>query len=131
MPLTKLVNGKRVTMDAAEETEIQDEWLAWGPQALSAHKMAKRGEFFAEGVTRIAAQVPDWDSLESIKTVAGIWVSHLATNATVAQTTAKDIYLYVKNTVPPKLAAVTTQAALDAIDPTAADPFGDGSLWPT
>ena len=34
-------------------------------------------------------------------------------------------------TRPPKLATVTTEAGLDAVDPTAADPFGDGTLWPT
>ncbi|KKK91989.1 hypothetical protein LCGC14_2707410, partial [marine sediment metagenome] len=72
------------------------------------------GDFIAEGITRIAAQVPDWDSLETIKTVAGLWASHLAAKATPAQMTAKDIYLYVRNTVQSKLAAVTTQAELDA-----------------
>ena len=82
-------------------------------------------------MTWIAAQVPDWDSLDTIKTVAGLWASHLAANATAARTAAKDIYLYVRDTIPPKLAAVTSQAELQAIDPTAADPFGDGSFWPT
>ena len=28
-------------------------------------------------------------------------------------------------------AAVATEADLAAIDPTAADPFADGALWPT
>ncbi len=101
------------------------------PLVLAELKSAKRADFIAEGVTRIAAQVPDWDSLDTIKTVAGLWTSHLAANATVAQTVAKDIYLYARDTVPAKLAAVTTQAELDAIDPTAADAFGDGTPWPT
>ena len=101
------------------------------PAALPKMKQIKGAEFIAEGVTRIAAQVPDWDSLETIKTVAGLWASHLATNATASQLKAKDIYLYVRDTVPPKLAAVATQAELDAIDPTAADPFGDGTAWPS
>jgi hypothetical protein len=100
-----------------------------GP-SLAVLKRAKGDGFIAEAVTRIAVEVRDWDSLEQIKTVAGIWASHLASNATVAQTRAKDIYLYVRDTVPPKLAAIVDQAELDAIDPTAADPFGDGTPWP-
>ncbi len=110
-----------------------DAWAAAAPPppTLAELKTAKGAEFIAEGVTRIAAQVSDWDSLDTIKTVAGLWASHLAANATVAQTTAKDIYLYVRDTVPAKLAAVATQAELDGIDPSAADPFGDGTPWPT
>jgi len=98
---------------------------------LAELKTTKRADFVTEGVKRIAAQVPDWDSLSTIKTVSGLWVSHLATNATPAQLKAKNIYLYVRDTVPPKIAAIATEAALAAIDPTAADPFGDGTLWPT
>ena len=116
-------------------TEFQsfiDAWTAAAPlpPTLADFKEAKGAEFTAEGVTRIAAQVPDWNTLDTIKTVAGLWASHLAANATVAQVAAKDIYLYVRDTVPAKLAAVTTQGELDAIDPSAADPFGDGSFWP-
>ena len=110
-----------------------DAWTAAAPPppTLAELKTAKGGEFIAEGRTRIAAQVPDWDSLDAIKTVAGLWTSHLAANATAAQTTAKDIYLYVRDTVPAKLAAAATEAELDAIDPSTADPFGDGTPWPT
>ena len=110
-----------------------DSWTAAAPPppTLAGLKTAKAAEFIVAGVTRIAAQVPDWDTLEAIKTVAGLWASHLAANATAAQITAKDIYLYVRDTAPSKLAAVSSQAELDAIDPTAADPFGDGTPWPT
>ena len=101
-----------------------------GP-SLDEIKTVKTAKFIAEGVRRIAAQMPDWDTLDTIKTVAGLWASHLAANATVAQVAAKDIYLYVRDTVPAKLAAVTTQAELDGIDPSAADPFSDGTPWPT
>lgn len=104
---------------------------AWTASPLTELKAIKTTGFTAEGVTRIAAQVSDWDSLDTIKTVAGLWASHLAANATLPQTTAKDIYLYLRDTVPAKLAAVTTQGELDAIDPSAADPFGDGTPWPT
>lgn len=99
--------------------------------SLSELKVIKRREFVTEGIKRIAAEVPDWDSLETIKTVSGLWVSHLAANATAAQLTAKDIYLYVRDTVPPKIAAIADEVALAAVDPTATDPFGDGTLWPT
>jgi hypothetical protein len=109
-----------------------DAWTAAAPPppTLTELKQAKGAAFIAEGVTRIAAQVPDWDTLDTIKTVAGLWASHLAANATAAQALGRDIYLYVRDTVPTKLAAVTTQAGLDMIDPTAADPFGDGTIWP-
>ena len=113
-----------------------DRWTAAAPvplppPTLDELKTVKQGEFVTEGVNRIAAQVPDWDSIETIKTVSGLWVSHLATNATAAQLTAKDIYLYVRDTVPGKIADIATEANLAAIDPTTADPFGDGTLWPT
>ncbi len=101
------------------------------PSVLIELKSLKRDQFIAEGVSRVALQVPDWDTLDTIKTVAGLWVSHLAANATAAQLKAKNIYLYVRNIVPAKITAVTTQAELDAIDPTFADPFGDGTPWPT
>ena len=39
---------------------------------LAELKTVKRGEFIAGGITRIAAQVPDCDSLDTIKTVAGL-----------------------------------------------------------
>ena len=110
-----------------------DAWTAAAPQppTLADNKQEKGQEFVTEAVGRIAAQVPDWDNLSTIKTVSGLWVSHLAADATVAQVAAKDIYRYVRDTVPARLAAVATQAELDAIDPSAADPFGDGTPWPT
>lgn len=110
-----------------------DAWTAAAPPppTNAELKSAKEAEFIAEGVTRIAAQVPDWDSLDAIKTVAGLWTSHLVANATPAQIKARNLYLYLRDTVPAKLAAVTTEGELDAIDPNAADPFGDGSFWPT
>lgn len=110
-----------------------DLWTDAAPQppALDDLKVVKQGKFITEGVKRIAAQVPDWDSISTIKTVSGLWASHLAANATPAQLVAKDIYLYVRDTVPPKIAAIADEVALAAVDPTAADPFGDGTLWPT
>ena len=99
------------------------------PPPLSELKVVKREEFVTEGVMRIAVQVPDWDTIESIKTAAGMWPA-ISSGATAAMISAKNIYLYVRDTVPVKLAAVTDRAGLDAIDPTATDPFSDGTLWP-
>lgn len=121
-------------LDITDVTAYQsfiDAWTAAAPPAptLDENKAVKTAEFEAECIVRIIAQVPDWDSMEAIKTVAGLWDNHLATNATAAQTLAKDIYLYVRDTVPPKITAIATQGALDAVDPTLADPFGDAP-WP-
>ena len=100
--------------------------------ALKQERAAKRRAFVEQAVARTAAQVPDWDTIETIKSAAGAWPALAASGGITAEMLlAKDIYLYVKNTVPPKLAAAATQAGLDAIDPTAADPFGDGTPWPT
>lgn len=110
-----------------------DRWVAAEPPepTLDVLKEMKVYAFRMEAVKRIAQQVPDWDTLSTIKTVAGLWASHLATDATVPQRVAKDIYLYVRNIVPGRVAAVSDEAALDAIDVTAADPFGDGTTpWP-
>ncbi len=117
--------------DLAPYQPFIDAWAAAAPPppTLDELKALKLGEFVAEGVARVAAQVPDWDSLEAIKTVAGLWASHLASSATAEQTKAKDIYLYVRDTVPAKLTALTSQAELDLVDPTAAQPFA--SVDPT
>ena len=118
--------------DISDYQSFIDAWTAAEPPppTLADNKQEKGQEFLTEAVNRMAARVPDWDNLSTIQTVAGLWVSHLATNATAAQAAAKDIYLYVRDTVPAKLAAVATQAELDGIDPSAADPFGDGTPWP-
>lgn len=106
----------------ANEAEV----AAAKPAKLRAGKTAA---FIEEGVKRIAAQVPDWDTLDAIKTAAGMWPA-ISANATPEQVAAKDIYLFVRDTVPLKLAALSIEAELDAVDPTLADPFGDGTVWP-
>ncbi len=93
-------------------------------------RKAKQMAFIEEGLSRIAAEVSDLNRLDSIKAVAAIW-PEISTGARAVLATAKDIYLYVRDTVPPKLAAITTEAEIAAIDPTLADPFGDGTPWPT
>ena len=112
--------------------QFHDAWVAAAPPppTLDDLKDIKSAEFNTEGVSRIAAQVADWDSVATIKTVAGLWPA-ISGTATAAQLKAKDIYLYVRDTVPPKIAAITTEAELALVDPTVADPFGDGTPWPT
>ncbi len=105
-------------------------FIAPPPIPLDDLKDIKTSEFFREGVRRVAIQVPDWDTLDTIKTVAGLWVSHLSTNATPPQIVAKDIYLYVRDNAIPRINAMTTEAELVTVDPTVDDPFGDGTLWP-
>ncbi len=101
----------------------------WSATLLDNTRMGLRDEFIVEGVVRIIAQVPEWDSFARIALLASVW--NMLGTPNSAQSLARDIYLYVKNTALPKLATVTTQAGLNAIDPTVADPFGDGTLWPT
>jgi len=94
-------------------------------------KAAKRQEFKAETVVRMAAQVPAWDSFARIEFLVSISNLLNTTSMTTAQTLARDTLLYTRNTAIPRVNAVTTQAALNAIDPTAVDPFGDGTPWPS
>ena len=110
--------------ETAATTVVNDHVPSLDPQ-----RAEKERESVPEGVARIAAQVPDWDTLEAIKAASGMWPAISAT-ATPAQIAAKDIYLFVRDTVPAKLAALTTEAEITAIDPTLADPFGDGTTWP-
>ncbi len=128
MALTKLVNGQRVPMSPAEETATQAEWST---AALAGLRSRRRQEFKSEALIRIAAQVPAWDSFERIEFLLSIANMLDTANMNTAQSLAKDILLYAKNTAIPKVNTAANKAALDAIDPKAADPFGDGTLWPT
>ena len=101
------------------------------PPPLGQLKQVKRAEFIVEGVKRIGQQVPEWDSFERIEFLLSIANMLNIASMTAAQTLAKDILLYVKNTAISKVNATADQAALDAIDVTATDPFGDGTPWPT
>lgn len=118
--------------DLSEFQIFVDRWIAAAPPppTLDQLKAAKMSVFVEEGVRRIAEVVPDWDTLDTIKTVAGLWVSHLKDNATAEQIIAKNIYQYVKITVAEKLALVPTETALNDVDPFKSDPFGDSNPWP-
>ena len=110
-----------------------DAWTAAAPPTptLSDFKEFKRQDFRTEAVVRMSAEVPAWDSVSKVEFLLSI-VNMLNTGAmTPAQTLAKDILLYARDVAPPKVNAAVDQAALDAIDPTADDPFGDGTPWPT
>ncbi len=99
--------------------------------ALDDFKRTKRQEFKAETVVRMAAQVPAWNSFERIEFLVSIANMLDTASITTEQALARDILLYTKNTAIPKINAMTTHAEVDAVDPTLADPFGDGTSWPT
>ena len=110
-----------------------DLWIAAAPSppTLAELKKAKISAFRSEAIVRMAAQVPAWDNFETIKVILSI-ANMLNTAAmTPAQTLAKDILMYARDTVPPKVNVATNEAELSAIDPTVSDPFGDGTPWPT
>ncbi len=131
MTLTRAVATKRGqptehrTLSAADEAARLAEIDAAAPATLRKHL---RRAFIDDGVARISVQEPAWDSFERVALIASIWTRLGAPSP--AQALAKDIYLYVRDTALPKLAPLTL-AQLQAIDPAAADPFGDGTPWPT
>ncbi len=124
--------AERQITDLSEFQVFVDRWVAAAPAppTLDELKAAKMSKFKVEGVRRVAEQVPDWDTMDTIKTVAGLWGSHLAATATAEQIVAKDIFLFVKHTVTEKLALITTETALNDVDPLSSDPFGDSNPWP-
>lgn len=121
------------SLDNSDFQRIQA-WLADGntldPLDLGPQIVAKKQEFIIEAVSRIATQVPEWNTFEMVAYTVSIANLLNLGSMNAAQTLARDIYLFTKNTALSRVAAVTTQAELDTIDPTAADPFGDGTNWP-
>ncbi len=101
------------------------------PPPLAQIKTAKRQEFVDQTVLRMAAQVPAWNSFARIEFLISIANLLDTASMTAAQMLARDILLFARDTAFPKLAAIATRAELAAIDPAAADPFGDGTTWPT
>ena len=101
--------------------EIQD-WVDLGntiqpdPNVLAAAKSAKIEEAKAEAVSRIAAQVPEWDTWETVRFVVSIANMLDLGSMNAAQTLAKDIYLYGKNTVVPDINSKVDVASVLAID---------------
>ena len=79
-------------------------------------KKAKIAEYEDEGVRRIALQVSEWKSFDNVAFVASIW--NMLGSPNVAQTEAKNIYLYVKNTAISNVNAQVDIADVQAIDAT-------------
>lgn len=136
MPYVARDGGNIVGRYSVLQPGIAEELLADNdPEILSLElgeiRAQKEAAFVVAGVIRIAAQVPDWDTVEQIKTVAGLWASHLVAGATAEQRKSMRIYRYLRDTVPARLNAVTTRTALDDIDPRATNPFGLDAPWPS
>lgn len=118
---------QHVTLTPAEETARQAES---DTAALDGLRFLRRQEFKVEALRRIAAQVPAWDSFERIEFLLSIANMLNTVNMTAAQSLARDILLYARGTAIPKLAPLSL-TDLQSVNPTAADPFGDGTRWPT
>ncbi len=107
---------------ATGNNDYQDvlKWIADGntpsgdPDVLDKVKQAKITEYKTEGVRRIGLQVAEWNNYETVKLIASIWNMMGTPNA--PQTTAKDIYVYVRDTAIPNVNALTTIATVQAID---------------
>ena len=92
-------------------------------------KKRKLAEAFRkEGIERVSVHVPEWNSEDKIEVVVGLWPA-LKEHATQTMTAAMEIFFYTRDIAVPKLRA-SGEVDLDTVDPTAADPFGDGTAWP-
>tara|TARA_Y100000310_G_C20609116_1_gene777091 strand:+ start:1094 stop:1537 length:444 start_codon:yes stop_codon:yes gene_type:complete len=79
-------------------------------------KGLKIKEYQKEGINRIKGHVVEWEDESIIKAVASTW--RQMSNHTAAQISAKDVYVYVKNTAIPNVNAQTTVEAVQIIDVT-------------
>ncbi len=122
-----------VLTDFTAYQQYIDAWTAAAPPppTLDELKAAKFEGFREETVVRMAAQVPAWDSFDRINFLMSIANMLNTASMTAEQALAKDILIYTRDTVKAKLTSIADEAALDTVDPTAADPFGDGTPWPT
>jgi hypothetical protein len=77
-------------------------------------KQKKISEYKAEGVRRIGITVSAWDSFASIEYTVSIWNMLGTPNA--LQITAKNIFVYVKNTAIPAVSALGTVNDVQNID---------------
>ena len=95
-------------------------WIAAGnapdpdSDILNKVKRLKRAAYRTEGVKRISLQVSEWNTYDRVAFVASIW--NMLGNPSAAQTGAKDIYVYVKNTAIPNVNAQVDVASVQAID---------------
>ncbi len=135
MTLTKAIatppeqNTQHVDLTVAEESARQAESNL---NLLEGTRASLKAEFLTEGVRRIGLQVSEWNSFERVALLASVWnMFGAAPNA--QQAAARDIFLYLRDTVLPKLGGLTL-AELQQIDAAAAQPFAAvdsaDSGWP-
>ena len=101
-------------------------WLAAGntpdydANVLAEVKEKKIQEYKTEGVNRIQVHVPAWNSVELVGIIFSTW--NMLGTPSAAQSSDKDIYVYVKNTAIPAVNAIDTGdveadiATIQAID---------------
>ena len=89
--------------------------------AIHPHLLA----FRVQANSRIAALVSGWNIEKALLN------EKLGLDDTLAKQKAVKIALFATRRVEKKYRALPTVGAISAVDPVAADPFGDGQGWPT
>jgi len=84
------------------------------PERLAHAKRVKINHAKHEAIRRIQLQVPEWETHDEIRLLASIWNMLGTPNA--AQTNAKNIYVYVKNTVIPDINSRTSVSDIENIN---------------
>ncbi len=98
------------------------EWINAGntpvpdSSVLERVKQQKIEEIKTEGVRRISLHVPGWDSMETVKFLVSIWNMLDTVSITTAQSSARDIYLFVVNTAIPTIENMSTVEQVRAVD---------------
>lgn len=115
--------GSITFIPIATENRDYQEVLAWIAEGntpdpddtlLAKVKQKKIGEYKTEGINRIRGEIAEWDSFEVVGFLASIWNMLGTPNA--SQNLAKNIFVYTKNTAIPAVKALTTVAAVQAVD---------------
>lgn len=96
--------------------------------ALADARAIAASAFKAEGLRRVGQAMSAWGDERTIRFLAATWNMLDGAAATAAQILAKDVYVFWNR----RRGEIDTMTAaqLEAFDPTAADPFGDGDGWP-
>lgn len=119
MPRFNNVNGEIIQFTEQEEADRDAEETT---ALLDATHNQKKQDIIDEGVSRIAAQVPEWGDLETIRLIKSFINLMDFSKATPEQILAKDIHDYARAQI--VIMKTATQTELDAYDP-ASDP-----QWP-
>jgi len=99
-------------------------------QALEKAIRKKKWRFTLEAARRASLVDPTLDTVEELKAFKRMWQLNPPTNPTADQVKIKDIGVYATITVVSKIDGMADWVAVNAIDQTSDDPFGDGSVWP-